>query len=125
MTTHTDTHANLHAGGCHCGAVRFEVDLDLNAPMLECNCSICSKTGTRLAFVGADKFTLKSGEEHLKDYLFNKKHIHHLFCTTCGVRSFASGATPDGGKMYAVNVRCLDDVDLDAMQIKRHDGKNS
>jgi hypothetical protein len=123
--THTETHANHHAGGCHCGAVRFEVDLDLNAPMLECNCSICSKTGTRLAFVGADKFKLKSGEEHLKDYLFNKKQIHHLFCTTCGIRSFARGATPDGGQMFAVNVRCLDDVDLDAMQVKHHDGKNS
>lgn len=121
----SETPSNVHAGGCHCGAVRFEVDLDLSAPMLECNCSICSKSGTRLAFVTSDKFTLKSGEEHLKDYLFNKKHIHHQFCTTCGIRSFAHGPLPDGGTMYAVNVRCLDDVDLNAMNLRFHDGKSA
>ena len=121
--TQTTPHPTAHAGGCHCGAVRFTVDLDLHAPMLECNCSICSKTGTRLAFVPGASFTLQSGEDHLKDYLFNKKHIHHLFCTTCGVRSFARGATPDGGTMVAVNVRCLDDVDLDAMTVNHHNGK--
>ena len=122
--TQTTPHPTAHAGGCHCGAVRFTVDLDLNSPMLECNCSICSKTGTRLAFVPGASFALQSGEDHLKDYLFNKKHIHHLFCTTCGVRSFARGATPDGGTMVAVNVRCLDDVDVDKLTIRHYDGKH-
>lgn len=112
------------SGGCHCGAVRFEVELDLAAPMTECNCSICGKSGTRLAFVPDSKFTLKSGEETLRDYQFNKKHIHHLFCTTCGIRSFARGAAPDGSMMYAVNVRCLDDVDLTPMTVQHFDGKS-
>ena len=118
----TDT--KTHTGGCHCGGVRFEVELDLAAPMTECNCSICGKSGTRLAFVPDHKFTLKSGEEALRDYQFNKKHIHHLFCTTCGVRSFARGAAPDGGMIYAVNVRCLDDVDLTPMTVQHFDGKS-
>ena len=115
-----------HQGGCHCGAVRYEVDLDLSQPLNECNCSICGKTGTRLAFVPGSQFTLRSGEDNLTDYTFHKKHIHHTFCRTCGVRSFAHGATPDGGTMYAVNVRCLDDVDLEATArvVKMFDGKS-
>ncbi len=118
------TELKTHNGGCHCGAVRFEVEIDLTAPMTECNCSICQKTGTRLAFVPGPQFKLLSGAEQLTDYTFNKKHIHHLFCEVCGLRSFARGATPDGGEMYAVNVRCLDDVDLSAMNVQHFDGKS-
>ncbi|RYE91214.1 MAG: GFA family protein [Myxococcales bacterium] len=115
-----------HQGGCHCGAVRYEVDLDLSQPLTECNCSICGKTGARLAFVPSSQFALRSGEDNLTDYQFHKKHIHHAFCRTCGVRSFAHGATPDGGTMYAVNVRCLDDIDLAATtsQVQPFDGKS-
>ena len=119
------TDLKKHTGGCHCGAVRFEVEADLTAPMLECNCSICSKTGARLAFLPEQHFTLLSGRDQLSDYMFAKKHIHHLFCKTCGVRSFAHGANPEGGEMYAINVRCIDDVDLDAMTIQKFDGKSA
>lgn len=118
------TEAKKYTGGCHCGKVRYEVSADLSQPLIACNCSICAKTGTILAFVPAPAFTLLSGEPDLVDYLFNKKHIHHLFCSTCGIRSFARGAGEDGVDMYAINVRCLDDVDPATLAIHNFDGKS-
>ena len=112
-----------YTGGCHCGKVRYEVTMSLDR-IISCNCSICSKTGTLLAFVPADQFELLSGEGDLTDYQFNKKQIHHLFCSTCGVRSFARGKGPDGKEMRAVNVRCLDDVDISTLTPMQFDGKS-
>jgi hypothetical protein len=112
-----------HSGGCHCGAVRYEVETDLGRVMA-CNCSLCQKRGYLLTFVPAAKFALLSGEDALTDYQFNKKIIHHLFCRTCGVSSFARGRAPDGAEMVAVNVRCLDDVDPDALSVTPFDGKS-
>lgn len=118
------TQAKNYSGGCHCGKVRYDVSADLEQPVLACNCSICGKGGTLLTFVPASSFTLVSGEADLVDYLFNKKHIHHLFCGTCGVRSFARGVGPDGAEMFAVNVRCLDDVDPATLTVQPYDGKS-
>ncbi|MBE7183039.1 MAG: GFA family protein [Methylobacterium mesophilicum] len=112
-----------YEGGCHCGAVRYGVDIDLDGA-IQCNCSRCRRLGGPLAFAPESRFALKSGEEALKDYLFNKHAIHHLFCTHCGIESFARGTAPDGQTMIAVNVSCLDDVDLDALDPKKVDGKN-
>ena len=112
-----------HRGGCHCGKVLYEVTTDL-AQVLSCNCSICQKRGALLTFVGTSEFKLLSGEGDLTDYQFNKKIIHHLFCRTCGVGSFARGIGPDGKKMVAINVRCLDDVDLGALKPTAFDGKS-
>ena len=117
------TGTKTYVGGCHCGKVRFEVKGDLR-DAIACNCSICSKSGSLLTFVGGEQFTLLSGEDILSDYQFGKKHIHHVFCPSCGVRSFASGQMPDGREMRAVNVRCLDDVDLTAFEITPFDGKS-
>ena len=111
-----------YTGGCHCGAVRYRVRAKLETAMT-CNCSICSKTGTLLAFVPASEFELVSGREALTDYQFGKKRIHHLFCNRCGVRSFARGVSPDGAAMVAVNVRCLDGVDLGAIPLQPFDGR--
>jgi hypothetical protein len=112
-----------YTGGCHCGAVRYRVTMAIGEA-ITCNCSICSKTGTMLAFAPAAKLELLSGEDALTDYQFGKKRIHHLFCKRCGVRSFARGAMPDGSPIAAVNVRCLDGVDLDAVPTRRHDGRS-
>lgn len=112
-----------YTGSCHCGKVRFEVKADVSR-VLSCNCSICSRTGWLLTFVGADQFTLLSGQDALSDYQFNKKNIHHLFCSTCGVRSFGSGTSPDGREMRAINVRCLDGVDISALAVEQVDGKS-
>jgi hypothetical protein len=117
------TEPTLHHGGCHCQKVRFEVNIAADSAM-GCNCSMCAKKGSLLSFVGAEAFTLKSGEDNLTDYLFNKHTIHHLFCKTCGVTSFARGTRRDGTPMVAINVRCLDDFDLDAVTVKMVDGKS-
>jgi hypothetical protein len=113
----------VHRGGCHCGAVRYHVDVDLSKPVLQCNCSICSRTGTLLAFVPAQSFTLEQGEGSLTDYQFGRKRLHHLFCRVCGVRSFSRGEGPSG-PMVAINTRCLDDVDATALPVQHFDGKS-
>jgi len=115
--------AKTYQGGCHCGAVRYETTADLTQ-VISCNCSICQKRGLLLTFVGADAFRLLSGEDATSDYQFGHKVVHHLFCRTCGVESFARGSQPDGTAMVAVNVRCLDDVDLDAIKPAPFDGKS-
>lgn len=113
----------IRQGGCHCGAVRYEADVDL-ADVMECNCSHCEKKGFLLSFTPLDKFTLLSGADKVTEYRFNKKAIAHQFCTTCGVQSFAIGKTPDGNEMAAVNVRCLDDIDLEGLHPKPVDGRS-
>jgi len=92
--------------------------------VIACNCSICAKTGTLLTFVPASSFKLLSGEEALTDYQFNRQVIHHLFCNTCGVRSFARGVGPDGSEMAAINARCLDGFDMAQFPIQNYDGKS-
>jgi hypothetical protein len=111
-----------YEGGCHCGAVRYRVTLALEQA-ITCNCSICAKTGTALAFAPASRFTLERGEDVLTDYQFGKKRLHHLFCSRCGVRSFARGTGRDGAPIVALNVRCLDGVDLAAVPTKQYDGR--
>ncbi|HYG66428.1 MAG TPA: GFA family protein [Anaeromyxobacteraceae bacterium] len=110
-------------GGCHCGAVRYRATMALEGAVT-CNCSICSKTGTMLAFVPASKFELLSGADALADYQFGKKQIHHLFCSRCGVRSFSRGAMPDGQPIAAINVRCLDGVELEDVKLHSYDGRS-
>jgi hypothetical protein len=115
--------ATTHSGGCHCGNVRYEVTMALGEVM-ECNCSICSKTAGLLAFAPANQFRLISGGSHLTDYQFAKKSIHHYFCPVCGVRSFARAKGPDGKEMVAINVRCLDGVDISGLPVKHFDGRS-
>ncbi len=111
-----------YAGGCHCGKVRYEVVTDPSTA-IACNCSICSKQGLWLTFAKPDQFKLLSGEDGLQTYHFNKHVIDHLFCSTCGVESFARGKTRDGATMFAVNVRCLDDVDIATLSPKPFDNR--
>lgn len=112
------------SGGCHCGKVRYEVKLDLEQPMIGCNCSMCGRTGTLLGFVPESDFTLLAGEDALTDYQFGKKRIHHLFCSVCGVKAFGRGKGPDGTAMVAINARCIDDLNVDKLNVKPYDGKS-
>lgn len=111
-----------YQGSCHCGAVRYEVTMATPDKAYACNCSICSRAGWLLTFTPADTFKLIAGEEHLKDYQFGKRHIHHLFCDTCGVRPFSRGAHPGGGEMVAVNLRCLSGLDATTLPVETFDG---
>ena len=115
MTTYT--------GGCHCGNVAFEVETELG-PVMECNCSHCSKKGGLMTFVPDANFTLLRGEDAQTEYRFNKKAIQHLFCSTCGVQSFARGKGRDGAAMVAINVRCLDGVEPSSLTIQQVDGRS-
>jgi hypothetical protein len=115
--------AKTFNGSCHCGRVRFEVTADL-ARVIECNCSHCARKGFLLTAVTPDQFTLRSGEQELSDYRFNKKVIHHLFCRTCGVQPFSRGKMPDGSAALVVNVRCLEGVDVSALKPMPFDGRN-
>jgi hypothetical protein len=112
-----------HQGSCHCGAVRYDVEIDPDAEALSCNCSICGRTGGLLQFVPESAFTLLQGEDSLSVYNFNKRVIDHLFCKTCGVRPFARGKGPKG-PMVAINVRCLEGVDVFAIKAKQFDGRS-
>lgn len=116
--------AKTRAGGCHCGKVRFEVTVDLTEPAITCNCSMCGRSGTMLRFVPAAQFKLLSGIEVLTDYRFNSKVINHVFCSVCGIKAFASGTGQDGAETRAINVRCLDDIDVQALPIRHVDGKS-
>lgn len=115
--------ATKHSGSCHCGAVRFEAETDLGS-VLTCNCSHCSRKGLLLTFVPSAQFTLLAGEDDLSEYLFNKHVIHHLSCRTCSVQPFARGKGPDGSDMVAVNVRCLEGIELSELNPTPVDGRS-
>ena len=112
-------------GSCHCGKVSFSVDAETPKSAISCNCSHCRRKGFLLTFFSPDQFTLKSGENGLQSYFFNRHKIEHQFCTTCGCEAFASGVGPDGKAMRAINLRCVDDIDLDAIEIQHYDGAKS
>ena len=112
-----------YSGGCHCGRVRYQVTTNLD-PVMSCNCSICRKRGYLLNFVPHAQFKLLSGEDSQTDYQVNKKAVHHLFCTNCGIASFGTGIGSDQSEMVTINVRCLEDVDLDWLAITSLDGKS-
>jgi hypothetical protein len=117
------TETKSYEGGCHCGRVRYRIEAALTQAY-ECNCSICTKRGILLVPVKVPQFKLLKGEDALTDYQFHKKNIHHLFCESCGVGSFSRGIAPNGEELFAVNVRCLDGVDLAAIERKPFDGKS-
>jgi hypothetical protein len=112
----------IHKGGCHCGAVRFEVEAPEDLEVTECNCSICSKSGYSHLIVPKSRFRLLSGESNLQTYTFDTHEAKHLFCKTCGVKSFyIPRSHPDG---ISVNVRCLDGSTIKSVKIDQFDGKN-
>jgi hypothetical protein len=108
-----------HRGGCHCGAVAFEVDAPARLTALECNCSICRMTGYLHLIVPRARFRLLRGEGALGTYTFNTGTARHLFCRHCGVKSFyVPRSNPDG---YSVNVRCLAPATLEHLSVEPFD----
>jgi len=111
----------IYAGGCHCGAVRFEVEAPERFTALDCNCSLCAMTGFLHLIVPKSRFRLVKGEESITTYTFNTGVAKHMFCRTCGIKSFyVPRSNPDG---IDVNVRCLDAPPKD-MAIEPFDGRN-
>lgn len=111
-----------HRGGCHCGAVRFEVRAPRDVTVQRCNCSICSRTAFLHLIVPGRDFRLLAGADALTTYTFNTGTAKHLFCGICGVKSFyVPRSNPDG---YSVNLRCLEPATLGAVTVEDFDGRN-
>ncbi len=112
-----------YRGSCHCGNVAFEVEGDIKSVMA-CNCSICRRKGSLLWFVPRSSFTLLSAEDASKVYEFNKHLIKHHFCPRCGMHPYADGTDGKGNSMAAINVRCLEDIDLEKIPVTHFDGRS-
>ena len=111
-----------YQGSCHCGAISFEVEGDLSE-VTSCNCSLCQRKGALMWFVPRQALNLLSPPEHLGTYTFNSHRIKHRFCAKCGIHPYGEAAAPSGQEMAAVNVRCLEGVDLAALTVKHFDGR--
>jgi len=114
MTTHT--------GGCHCGAVRFEIDAPAKIGATRCNCSICNMSGFLHLFVSRTHFRLLRGEDAITSYSFNTGVAQHYFCRHCGIKSYyLPRSHPEG---FSVNVNCLDPSTIESLQEAPFDGRN-
>ncbi len=114
-----------YQGACHCRNVRYEVELDLAAPVIECNCSHCQMKGFLLQFTTPEKLAILQGEEELKTYRFNKHVIEHKFCTDCGVEPFGMGKNKDGSDAVAINLRTIDGIDIGSLNRMPYDGRSA
>lgn len=113
----------MHKGSCHCGRIAFEVEGDIKGA-IACNCSICQRKGSLLWFVPRDKLRLLTPEDAMSTYTFNKHVIKHHFCPTCGMHPYGEGSDPKGNPMAAINIRCLEDIDLASVPVQMYDGRS-
>ncbi|MGF1607112.1 MAG: GFA family protein [Rhodothalassiaceae bacterium] len=113
----------VHKGGCHCGAIRFEIEAPARLTVLPCNCSICRMSGFDGVIVKAARFRLMQGADQLTDYRFNTGKASHPFCRVCGIKSFYyPRSNPEG---VSVNLHCLDEGTVEAVtQLPEFDGRN-
>jgi hypothetical protein len=111
-----------HRGGCHCGRVAFEVDAPARISAQDCNCSICRMTGFLHLIVPKGSFRLLSDPSALSEYRWNTGVARHLFCRTCGIKSFyVPRSNPDG---IDVNVHCLDPATIESIRVEPFDGRH-
>jgi hypothetical protein len=113
----------MYKGSCHCGQVAFEVEGEVSE-VKECNCSHCSRKGYLLWFVPRERFRLKCAEDSYGTYRFNKHVISHHFCAKCGCAPFATGTGPNGVATAAINVRCLEGIELSTLKRVPVDGRS-
>ncbi|MFT3803774.1 MAG: GFA family protein [Burkholderiaceae bacterium] len=111
-----------YQASCHCGQNRLSFDGEI-AELLACNCSMCQRRGSLLWFMPRENLTLHTPEDASRSYTFNKHAIHHRFCPTCGIHLYGEGTSPQGIVMAAINVRCVEDIDLDATPVRHFDGR--
>jgi hypothetical protein len=112
-----------YRGSCHCGKVAFEVEGEIQSA-LSCNCSMCQRKGSLLWFVPREQLRLLTPDENASTYLFNKHVIKHRFCTVCGIHPYADGTDPQGNRIAAINVRCLEGIDLASVPVTHFDGRS-
>lgn len=112
-----------YRASCHCGAVAVAFEGEITE-VLACNCSICERKGSLLWFTPRDGLTLLSTDAAAASYEFNKHRIRHRFCPSCGIHPYAEGVDGKGNAMAAINVRCVEGIDLQALAVKHFDGRS-
>jgi len=109
-------------GSCHCGKIAYSLDTEPPTEAIECNCSICRRKGSLLAAFSPDQFTLETSRDDIAVYTFNKHAIRHQFCKVCGCAPFSEGIGPGGRAMVAINLRCVEGIDISKLRIMPFDG---
>ena len=113
---------HTHTGGCHCGAITFELQAPATLKATRCNCSLCNMTGFVHVFASKGEFCITSGTDNLTEYRFNTKTARHMFCKTCGVKSFyVPRSHPDG---WSVNLNCIEQSTVESVEYGDFDGAN-
>ncbi|AKF80262.1 Uncharacterized conserved protein [Myxococcus fulvus] len=114
-----------YVGGCHCGAVRFEAEVDLAEAVNRCNCTVCTKMGGTTTQVAPSSFRVLQGEGETAEYRVGKSPNYRRFCKHCGVQAYGGGFVEElGGDFRSINVGCLDDVDLSKLKVQYWDGRH-
>jgi len=112
-----------YKGSCHCGRIAFEVEGEI-PEVMSCNCSLCQRKGTLMWFVPRQAMTLLTPPDDMSTYTFNKHVIKHRFCPSCGIHPFGEAVAPSGQDTAAINVRCLEGVDVSALKVKHFNGRD-
>ena len=113
----------VYKGSCHCGRIAFQVEGTLNAAT-SCNCSICQRKGTLMWFVPREQLKLLTPDENASTYTFNKHVIKHRFCPNCGMHPYGEGVDRKGNAMAAINIRCLEGIELGNVPVTQFDGRS-
>lgn len=113
----------LYRSSCHCGNIAFSVEADIDQAM-ECNCSHCSRKGYLLSFVPREQLSVEASKVEPATYTFNTHRIRHRFCPVCGCAPFGEGVDPGGKATAAINIRCLENIDLAAVPRMAVDGRS-
>lgn len=111
-----------YKGSCHCGGIAFEVEGEIKQA-LACNCSLCQRKGSLLWFVPRAQLRLLTPTDAMKTYTFNKHVIQHHFCPTCGIHPYGEANDPKGTAMAAINIRCIDNINLEFIPVQHYDGR--
>jgi hypothetical protein len=112
----------LYKGSCHCGNIQFQIEGTLEGAVA-CNCSICQRKGALMWFIPRTQLQVLTPDENAATYMFNKHVIKHRFCPNCGMHPYGEGTDPKGNAMAAVNIRCIEDIDLAALPVHHYDGR--
>lgn len=112
-----------YQGSCHCGRVAFDVEGEIKGA-LACNCSICQRKGSLLWFVPKAELKLRTPDEAASTYTFNKHVIKHRFCPVCGIHPYGEGVDPQGNEVAAINIRCIEGIDLESIPVQHYNGRD-
>jgi len=112
----------LYNGSCHCGRITFQVEGELSGAV-SCNCSICQRKGALMWFIPRQNLQLLTPDENASTYTFSKHVVKHRFCPTCGVHPYGEGVDPKGNAMAAINIRCIEDIELEKIPVTHFDGR--